>query len=104
MLGGKPRGAKRGKAGDRKVQEVFKPPDPPDYFDLEPLKKALRLFLDANCNNRTRFRHDANRNIGRIELCFKGEDAQLVKDAFKVNTTNFALHLEKASFPIDPTY
>lgn len=100
---GKQRGGKRDVKKDRRAQEEFKLPDIPEYFDLEPLQKALKAFLDANSDSRTRFRQEVKRNLPKLEYCFKKEDGSVDKNMFNVNTTNFAVHLEKAGFNFDGT-
>lgn len=100
-------GAKKGgrgamKKGEKKVVEETKVDNQPESFDLEPLRKAIKAFLDAGPDQRTRLRQELQKNVNKLEFCFKKEDGALDKDLFHVNTTNFSLHLEKAGFNFDP--
>lgn len=99
-------GAKRGrrdmKRGDKKVQEESKVDNQPESFDLEPLRKALKAFCEAAPDQRARLRQEIQKNQTKLEFCFK-KDEVVDKDLVHVNTTNFAVHLEKAGFNFDPT-
>ena len=101
-LGGK-RGKRDAKRTDKKIQEETKLDNQPDSFDLEPLRKALKLFCDANPDQRTKLRQDIQKNLNKLEFCFKKDDGTVDKDLFHINTTNFSLHLEKAGFSFDST-
>ena len=101
-FGGRKGGRRDLKRGDKKVQEEIKIDNQPDSFDLEPLRKALKAFCDANPDQRTRLRQELQKNLTKLEYCFKKEDGTIDKDAMTVNTTNFSLHLESAGFNFDP--
>ena len=96
------RGRKAGKT-EKKVLVDAKIELQPTYFDLEPLRKALKAFCDANPDQRTKLRQELQKNQAKLESCFKKEDGSLDKSLVHVNTTNFSVHLEKANITFDPT-
>lgn len=56
-VGTKLRGRRDAKRGDKRATEERKLIEPPpEHFDLDPLKDSLRKFLEANSENRTKFR------------------------------------------------
>lgn len=102
ILGSKFRGKRDARRGDKKTQEEWKAPDPPEHFDLEPLKKALRSFLDATSDVRTRLRQELKKSVPKLEFCFKSDDGTVDPNLFHINTTNLAFHLEKGGILFDP--
>ena len=76
--------------------------DPPEYFDLEPLKNALTAFFKANSDSRTQARQQLIKNKPKLEYAFRKEDGKVDPESYLVNTTNFAVHLEKAGLGFEP--
>ena len=104
-IGGKKvgKGGAGGKKTGKAAPEEIKLDNPPEGFDLSPLKKALKAFCDAGSDQRTKLRQEIQKNLGKLELCFKKDNDNVDKDLAHINTTNFSLHLEKAGFSFDPT-